>query len=119
MGERHRARAAAHTAALVDGILHGEGHRMLPRIIRYIEERKVHEGRWTGAIERHPSPLAIVWGEDDPIARVAMAHRLATARPDADLCLLPGVGHFPMVEDPDGFGAALLAGLEKTAPARR
>lgn len=111
MGEGHRAGAAAHVAELVDGMLRGDGHLLLPRIIRYIDERRQHERRWTGAIERHPAPLAIVWGADDPIARVAMAHRLAKARPDAELQLLDGVGHFPMVEDPERFGAALLAGL--------
>ena len=111
MGERSRARAAEHVAALVEGMLRDEGVRLLPRIVRYIEERKHHEARWTGAIERHPSPLAIAWGEVDPIARVAMAHRLAKARPDATLTLLHGVGHFPMVEDPERFGAALQAAL--------
>jgi pimeloyl-ACP methyl ester carboxylesterase len=111
MGEERRATAAPHVAALVGGMLRDEGARLLPRIIRYIEERRRHEARWTGAIERHASPLAIVWGTVDPIARVAMAHRLAKARPDAELCLLEGVGHFPMVEDPERFGAALLAAL--------
>lgn len=111
LSERRRARAAPHVAALVDGMLRDDGHLLLPRIIRYIEERKQHEARWTGALERHPSPLAIVWGCDDPIARVAMAHRLAKARPDAALCLLDGVGHFPMVEDPERFAAALLSAL--------
>ena len=36
--------------------------RMLPRLIRYIEERRRNQGRFTGAIETHPSPLDIVWG---------------------------------------------------------
>jgi pimeloyl-ACP methyl ester carboxylesterase len=120
MGERHRAGAAAHLAALVEQMVHDEGHRLLPRLIRYIGERRQHEARWTGAIERHPSPLSIVWGADDPIARVAMAHRLAAARPDAGLCLLEGVGHFPMIEDPERFAAALLAGLRSPgAPGSR
>jgi pimeloyl-ACP methyl ester carboxylesterase len=110
MAERRRAGAAAHAGALVEGMLRDGGHRLLPRIIRYVEERRRHEARWTGAIERHPAPLAIVWGADDPIARVAMAHRLAEARPDATLQVLDGVGHFPMVEDPVRFAAALLAG---------
>jgi pimeloyl-ACP methyl ester carboxylesterase len=105
MGEQRRAEAAPRVDAMVDGMLRDEGFRLLPRIIRYIEERKQHGARWTGAIERHPSPLAIVWGAEDPIARVAMAHRLAAARPDASLCILDGVGHFPMVEDPERFGA--------------
>ena len=33
---------------------------------------------------------------------------LARAMPDAQLHQLPHVGHWPQLEDPDGFGAALL-----------
>lgn len=93
------------------------GHRLLPRLIRYIEERRIHEPRWTGAIERHPSPLAIVWGAQDPIAVETMAHRLASVRADASLRMLPGVGHYPMIEDPDAFATATLAGLGASGPA--
>ena len=49
-------------------ISHLDGHLLLPRLIRYIEERRHGEARFTGAIERHPSPLVVVWGQDDPIA---------------------------------------------------
>ena len=45
-----------------------EGYRLLPRLIRYIEDRRVDEKRFTGAIEVHPSPLGIIWGELDPVA---------------------------------------------------
>ena len=79
---------------------HGGGHLVLPRTIRYIEERRRNEGRFTGAIETHPSPLDIVWGVDDPIAVVAMAHRLHGAVPSSSMRLLPGVGHYPMLEAP-------------------
>ena len=60
-----------------------DGHLLLPRLIRYIEERKRSEARFTGAIERHPSPLVVVWGKDDPIAVPAMADRLC--RPGGDI----------------------------------
>lgn len=79
----------------------------MARTIRYIEERRHHQDRYTGAIEAHPSPLTIVWGTDDPIAVPAMAHRLAAARPDAALRWLDGVGHYPMLEAPDAFAAAI------------
>lgn len=108
MGEAHREAAADHLGQLVDLIMRNDGHRLLVRINRYLNQRKEHEGRWTGAIERHPAPLGIVWGEDDPIAVPAMAHRLAEANGSADLRILPGVGHFPMVEAPDVFVPALL-----------
>lgn len=92
-------------------ISYHQGHRLLPRTIRYIEDRRRNEERYTGAIESHPSPLTIVWGEDDPIAVVAMAHRLHDVRPDASLEVLEGVGHYPMIEAPGRFLAAALPGL--------
>lgn len=91
------------------------GHRLLPRLIRYLDERRAHEDRWTGAIERHPAPLHVVWGERDPVAVVGMADRLRQARPDATVARLPGVGHFPMLEAPAAFLAAVHDGLERPA----
>ena len=87
------------------------GLSLLPRTIRYIEERRRNEERFTGAIEDHPSPLRIVWGADDPIAVVAMVDRLGRARPDAGVEVLDGVGHFPMIEAPDRFLAGVQRGL--------
>ncbi len=92
-------------------IAHDGGNRLLPRLIRYLSERRIHEARWTGAIERHPAPLTIIWGDVDPIAVWPMAERLEVARPDAKLVRLVGVGHYPMLEDPVGFGEALAAAL--------
>src|SRR4051812_36394521 len=83
------------------------GHTVLTRTIRYIEDRRVNESRYTGAIERHPSPVDIVWGELDPVAVHDMAVRLAAARPDASLTTLDGVGHYPMIEDPTQFADAV------------
>ena len=88
-------------------VTHKDGHLMLPRLIRYIEERRRAEDRYTGAIETHPSPLGIVWGLDDPIAVAAMVDRLHAARPDARVSLLDDVGHYPMVESPERFVAAV------------
>src|SRR6185437_1037743 len=87
------------------------GHRLLTRTIRYIEDRRAEERRFTGAIETHPSPLAVVWGADDPIAVVAMTDTLRKARPDAGVTVLDGVGHYPMIESPPRFAAAVAASL--------
>lgn len=95
-------------AAMCALVAEGNGQRLLPRLVRYIEERRRHQDRFTGAIERHPSPLAVVWGVDDPIAVVDMARRLGAARPDAPVTLLEGVGHYPMVEAPARFLDAVL-----------
>jgi pimeloyl-ACP methyl ester carboxylesterase len=101
----------AELSAAWELISHRRGHQLLPRTIRYIEERRRNQARFTGAIETHPSPLAIVWGADDPIAVVDMARKLHQARPDASLTVLDDVGHFPMVESPREFEKAVLRGL--------
>ena len=95
-------------AAQWEMISHLDGHLLLPRLIRYVEERRRHEARFTGAIERHPSPLNVVWGRDDPIAVAAMTDRLRSSRPDIRLQVLDGVGHYPMLEAPSRFVGALL-----------
>jgi pimeloyl-ACP methyl ester carboxylesterase len=93
-------------------VCHDGGDRLLPRTIRYIEERRANERRFTGAIETHPSPLHVAWGPEDPIAVAEMADRLVAARPDATLSWVAGAGHYPMVEEPDAFLAAVLPALE-------
>jgi pimeloyl-ACP methyl ester carboxylesterase len=89
-----------------------DGHTLLPRTIRYIEDRRAEQERFTGAIERHPSPLGVVWGAQDPIAVIEMTKRLVEARPDARLTVLDDVGHYPMIEAPDAFAAAVLGLLD-------
>jgi pimeloyl-ACP methyl ester carboxylesterase len=97
--------------ATVEHIMRHEGHLLLTRLIRYIEERRQNETRFTGAIESDPSPLHIVWGLDDPIAVPSMVDTLLAARPQASVVRLEGVGHYPMVEAPALFLAGALAGL--------
>jgi pimeloyl-ACP methyl ester carboxylesterase len=86
------------------------GGRLLPRLIRYLDERARHEGRWTGAVESHPSPLAVVWGRHDPIAVAPMVDRLVERRPDAAVTWLDA-GHWPMVERPREFADAVVQAL--------
>jgi len=87
------------------------GNRMLPRTIRYIEDRRAEERRFTGAIEAHASPLSVVWGADDPIAIVAMTDELLRARPGTPVTVLDDVGHYPMIESPARFAEAVTSGL--------
>ncbi len=96
---------------MADLVLLADGDRVLPRVIRYIEERRVHERRWTGAIESHRSPLHVIWGDLDPVAVWPMAERVAQVRAVAVVERLDGVGHYPMVEAPARFNRALEAAL--------
>ena len=82
-------------AAQREMIAHLDGHLLLPRLIRYVEERRRSEERFTGAIERHPSPLVVVWGTEDPIAVPAMAERLCRIRGTGGPHLLGRGGALP------------------------
>jgi pimeloyl-ACP methyl ester carboxylesterase len=88
-----------------------DGHTLLPRTIRYIDDRRKEERRYTGAIETHPSPIGVVWGADDPVAVVAMTQTFNTLRPSAPITILENVGHYPMVESPDRTAEAITAYL--------
>ena len=92
-------------------VVHGGGNRLLARTVRYIEERRANERRFTGAIESHASPLSIVWGPEDPIAVPAMAERLHGERPDATVHWVGGAGHYTQVEDPAAWLAAVQVAL--------
>jgi pimeloyl-ACP methyl ester carboxylesterase len=48
------------------------------------------------------APTLIVHGEDDAIP-LASSREITAAIPNARLLVLPGVGHFPHVEQPDAF----------------
>ena len=109
-------RAETDMSAHAELVVHRGGNRLLGRTIRYIEERRANERRFTGAIESHPSPLSIVWGPEDPIAGAAMAERLRRERPDATLRFVDGTGHYPQIEDPAAFVEAVEAVL--TSPPR-
>ena len=103
--------AARHLRAGAELVVRAGGVRLLPRLIRYLDERARHEHRWTGAIESHPAALTVVWGRGDPIAVPAMVHRLVSRRPATAVTWLEA-GHWPMVEQPGRFADAVLAALD-------
>jgi pimeloyl-ACP methyl ester carboxylesterase len=48
-----------------------------------------------------------------------MVDRLTERRPGTDAVVLDGVGHYPMIEDPDRFAAAVVGFLDQDAPPNR
>lgn len=98
---------------LVEEIRRNQGDRLMPVLIRYVEERRRHQDHWTAGLVDFEGPLALIWGELDPIAVPAMADRLVDLRPGTPLVTFPDVGHWPSLEAPAELAAAvnsLLAG---------
>jgi pimeloyl-ACP methyl ester carboxylesterase len=83
------------------------GRAMLPRLIRYIEERRIHRERWVAPLVDKVVPTRLIVGTTDPISGGHMADRYAELVPAADVVRLDGVGHFPQVERPDAVVTAL------------
>lgn len=96
--------AAAQWAMLT----HNGGNRIAHLLSAYLDERVRYAQRWHGAVRDWPKPLGFVWGLGDPVATTNVLDGLRQLRPSADVVELPGLGHYPQVEDPQAFTDAVL-----------
>jgi pimeloyl-ACP methyl ester carboxylesterase len=63
-------------------------------------------------------PVAVYWGERDPVLPVAQAYRAVAQIKGARLTTFPGCGHFPHLEQPDAFIGALASFLDDSEACR-
>jgi pimeloyl-ACP methyl ester carboxylesterase len=75
--------------------------------------------RFRETVARVVAPTLWLQGEDDPLAPVASARALAATRPDWRFEVLPGVGHVPHVEDPEGTADRIRRWLAEPTPRAR
>ncbi len=88
-------------------ICHQGGRSLGHRTISYMDQREEHAGRWHGAIRDWQGDLRLTWGMRDPVATTAVLAALRELRPAVPVTELPGLAHYPQLEDPEGFLAAL------------
>ena len=86
-----------------------DGRARMPQITRYLDERRRMWDRWIGALTRLDVPALVLWGPLDPVAVPAIAEQVARETPTATLRWLDGLGHYPMLEDPAAWAAAVVA----------
>jgi pimeloyl-ACP methyl ester carboxylesterase len=93
------------------------GHRLLQRLIYYNHERVTNPtaARWHDALRDWPGQLELVWAELDPICGEAVLQAVVKLRPHAPITRLPGLGHYPQIEDPATTIAALARIVSKQA----
>ena len=84
----------------------GGGFEILPRIARYNLERTWYADRWRPILGRTAVPIRVVWGERDPIAVLEIGRRLAEMS-GGPLTVLEGIGHYPQMEAPAAWVAAV------------
>lgn len=88
-------------------IAHKGGHRKLHRLIHYVHERTELADRWHGAVRDWPGELRLAWGLEDPVATTNVLGALTELRPSAPVEELPGLGHYPQLEDPEAVAAVV------------
>ncbi|TMB02959.1 MAG: alpha/beta hydrolase [Deltaproteobacteria bacterium] len=84
----------------------GGGFEILPRIARYNLERTWYADRWRPILGRTAVPIRVVWGDRDPIAVLEIGRRLAEMS-GGPLTVLEGIGHYPQMEAPAAWVAAV------------
>ena len=93
-------------------IYYNHGSRIIGGIVHYLKERKEDFDRWSRTLFGFSkAPLSVIWGEQDPVAVIAMADRIKKERPVTDLYKHPDCGHWPSIEIPDRIGDAIIARL--------
>ena len=112
-GDSSRLRAAE-LDTMWNGIESGGGRRVMPRIARYLDDRARFADRWSLASSRLDVRTLVLWGDRDPVAVMAIAHRIVSRVPHSKLVVLEGVGHYPMLEAPDEWSSALLSFLDES-----
>lgn len=83
-------------------LAHQGGNRLLHRLIYYNHERvrPPFAGRWHDALRSWPGRLELAWADQDPICTEAVLQAVLELRPHAQVTRLPGLGHYPQIEDP-------------------
>jgi pimeloyl-ACP methyl ester carboxylesterase len=95
-------------AAQWELLCHNGGSRIAHLLSAYLDERVRYAQRWHGAVRDWPKTLGFVWGLGDPVATTNVLDGLRELRPAADVVELPGLGHYPQIEDPQAYTDAVL-----------
>ncbi|GAA3117718.1 alpha/beta hydrolase [Streptomyces goshikiensis] len=86
------------------------GHRLAPRLLRYIDERRLYAARWASALEGFPGPRCSCGDRPTRSAGPTYWPWIRARLPRAEVVELagpPAVGHYPQLEDPEAVSAAL------------
>ena len=84
----------------------GERGRREGPCVAYTLERKQYADRWRPILGRTGVPIAVVWGDQDPIAVIEIGRRVAEMSRGPSR-VLEGVGHYPQMEAPGAWVKAV------------
>ena len=82
-------------------IKHNEGQRVVHLIIRYMHERRDNYDRWVGVLRSPGVPLALIFGDVDPVSGKHMSDAFRSENPNAPVYTFKDIGHYPQTEAPE------------------
>jgi pimeloyl-ACP methyl ester carboxylesterase len=76
------------------------GRRNLHRLIHYMSDRLRFRERWVAALKEACCPIGLINGSEDPVSGDHMVQRFEELIGSQHFIYrMPGVGHYPQVED--------------------
>ncbi len=78
-----------------------QGARIMPKLIKYIPERRLHRQRWVEALQHSKIPLKLINGLVDPVSGAHLVARYRELIPQPNITELANIGHYPQVEAPE------------------
>ena len=91
--------------------LAGHSAKGMARVSLNYQARRPSLMDFAEAFSRSPVPTLLIVGEEDAPC-VETSRWLGSIIPNAELVTLPGAGHAPNMEDPDGFNRAVEAFID-------
>ncbi|MBU4213354.1 MAG: alpha/beta hydrolase [Actinobacteria bacterium] len=78
-----------------------------PQVLAWCQGAMAARPDRTEVLAGYAGPVAVLVGDEDTLTGVEVARAMAEVAADAQLVVLPGVGHLSAVEDPGAVGLAL------------
>ena len=78
-----------------------------PAVVAWCQRAMAARPDRTAVLADYRGPVAVVVGDEDGLTGVAVARAMAQVASDAQLVVVPAVGHLSAVEDPAAVGLAL------------
>lgn len=98
---------------------YNDGKRVLHKVGRFLDDRRVHRNRWVRAMRQTAVPMRLIDGPADPNSGAHMARRYAEVLPNADVVMLAGdIGHWPQIEAPDAVLTHFLDHIDRVTAAQ-
>ncbi|WP_095011312.1 alpha/beta fold hydrolase [Tsuneonella mangrovi] len=94
-------------------ISHNRGNRIMHKLLHYIADRREHAERWFDALRSAQGDIGLINGALDPVSGRHAYEAWRERLPDARHHLIPNVGHYPQVEDPQTVARVALEWLTR------